>query len=176
MLVQVRVRIPLPAGFKTSQRSAKMVKYWLSYGQNSELDCFGHNSANSWPFWLYHGSFWRVNPSGHGQGPLRVRVRVQREIPVGYPCTSLLIIAAVAVILNACCFVFSHWIRDGLMWVSLFLPLICIITSLCVVQKYLPLTHFYLSDTLYTTTSLQSCTLSFKGNLNCLSCLDNMAP
>ena len=40
-------RDPTGLPVKTSHGTAKMVKNWLSYGQNNLIHCFDHNSVNT---------------------------------------------------------------------------------------------------------------------------------
>jgi len=64
----------------------------MSYSQNSVYCCFKHNLPNSYPIWMFLGSFWTGNPAGYGYGLVRVWVRVSSKKPVGDPHWSLLII------------------------------------------------------------------------------------
>ena len=47
--------------------------------------CFAHISVISHLFGVFLVLFWRVSPLGCGYGCARVRVRVSRELPMGYP-------------------------------------------------------------------------------------------
>jgi len=94
VFLAVPVPIPMagftcePAGFpvETSPRSSKMVKYWVSYEQNNQID---HKPLNIYQFWMIQGLFWSHRYRNPYPYPYLDEKPAQNPWVYPYPCNTL---------------------------------------------------------------------------------------